>query len=41
VRRSEGISPGDNSLLAHMLRAQQAGNKMVTDKQIRDQLQVD
>lgn len=39
VRRSEGISPGDNSLLAHMLRAQQAGNKMVTDKQIRDQLQ--
>ncbi|GBF90393.1 cytochrome P450 [Raphidocelis subcapitata] len=39
VRRSRGISPGDNSLLSHMLRAQQAGNGMVTDKQMRDQLQ--
>ncbi|GBF87312.1 cytochrome P450 [Raphidocelis subcapitata] len=38
-RREKGLKEEDTDLLSFMLRAQQQGNALVTDKQLRDELQ--
>lgn len=39
-KRANGVKEADTDLLSFMLKAQQEGNAVMTDKQLRDELQV-